>query len=123
MAEEMFLQGNRAVAEGALYAGCSFYAGYPICPSTEILEIMATRMTETGGTMIQMEDEISSIAAIIGASWGGAKAMTATSGPGFSLMQENLGFAIISETPCVIANVQRGGPSTGTPTLPSQGDV
>ncbi len=123
MAEEMFLQGNRAVVEGALYAGCRFYAGYPICPSTEILEIMATRMHEVGGTMIQMEDELSSIAAVIGASWGGAKAMTATSGPGFSLMQENLGYAVITETPCVIANVQRGGPSTGTPTLPSQGDV
>ncbi len=121
--KEQFLQGNRAVVEGALYAGCNFYAGYPICPSTEILEMMATRMPETGGTIIQMEDEISSIAAVIGASWGGVKAMTATSGPGFSLMQENLGFAVSTETPCVIVNVQRGGPSTGTPTLPSQGDV
>jgi 2-oxoglutarate ferredoxin oxidoreductase subunit alpha len=123
MAEELFLQGNRAVVEGALFAGCNFYAGYPICPSTEILEIMATRMPETGGTLIQMEDELSSIAAVIGASWGGAKSMTATSGPGFSLMQENIGYAVITETPCVIANVQRGGPSTGQPTLPAHGDI
>jgi 2-oxoglutarate ferredoxin oxidoreductase subunit alpha len=123
MADELFLQGNRAVAEGALYAGCNFAAGYPICPSTEILEIMSIRMPETGGTLIQMEDELSSIAAVIGASWGGAKAMTATSGPGFSLMQENIGYAVITETPCVIVNVQRGGPSTGQPTLPAHGDI
>jgi 2-oxoglutarate ferredoxin oxidoreductase subunit alpha len=120
---EVFLQGNEAVVEGALHAGCRFYAGYPICPSTGILEAMVTRLPEVGGTVIQMEDELSSIAAVIGASWGGAKAMTGTSGPGFSLMQENLGYAVITETPCVIANVQRGGPSTGQPTLPSQGDV
>ncbi|MCK5290997.1 MAG: 2-oxoacid:acceptor oxidoreductase subunit alpha [Thermoplasmata archaeon] len=123
MGEELFLQGNRAVVEGALYAGCNFYAGYPICPSTEILEIMSTRMPETGGTLIQMEDELSSIAAVIGASWGGAKSMTATSGPGFSLMQENIGYAVITETPCVIVDVQRGGPSTGQPTLPAHGDI
>ncbi|MFQ6060254.1 MAG: 2-oxoacid:acceptor oxidoreductase subunit alpha [Thermoplasmata archaeon] len=120
---ELFLQGNEAVVEGAFHAGCNFYAGYPICPSTEILEILATRMPEVGGTIIQMEDEISSIAAVIGAAWGGAKAMTATSGPGFSLMQENLGYAVLTETPCVVVDVQRGGPSTGQPTLPSQGDV
>lgn len=123
MGEELFLQGNRAVVEGALYAGCNFYAGYPICPSTEILEIMSSRMPETGGTLIQMEDELSSIAAVIGASWGGAKSMTATSGPGFSLMQENIGYAVITETPCVIVDVQRGGPSTGQPTLPAHGDI
>ncbi len=123
MAREVFLQGNEAVVEGALRAGCNFYAGYPICPSTEILEIMSRRMPEARGKIIQMEDELSSIAAVIGAAWGGSKAMTATSGPGFSLMQENIGYAVITETPCVIANVQRGGPSTGQPTLPSQGDV
>ncbi|UCD91724.1 MAG: 2-oxoacid:acceptor oxidoreductase subunit alpha [Methanobacteriota archaeon] len=121
--EEVFLQGNEAVVEGALRAGCRFYAGYPICPSTGILETMVMRLPEVGGTVIQMEDEISSIAAVIGAAWGGAKAMTATSGPGFSLMQENLGYAVITETPCVIVDAQRSGPSTGQPTLPSHGDI
>ncbi len=118
-----FLQGNEAVVEGALAAGCRFFAGYPITPASEISEILSERMPRVGGTFIQMEDEIASIGAIIGASLAGAKSMTATSGPGFSLMQENLGFACIAEVPCVVVNVMRGGPSTGLPTNPSQGDV
>ncbi|MFZ5453960.1 MAG: 2-oxoacid:acceptor oxidoreductase subunit alpha [Thermodesulfobacteriota bacterium] len=117
------LQGNEAVVEGAIYAGCRFFAGYPITPATEISEAMAMRLPGAGGTFIQMEDEIASMGAIIGASLAGAKAMTATSGPGFSLMQENLGFAVMAEVPCVIVNVMRGGPSTGLPTHVSQGDV
>ena len=117
------MQGNEAVAEGALAAGVSFFAGYPITPSTEIAEILADRLPETSGKFIQMEDEIGSIAAIIGASIGGRKSLTATSGPGFSLMQENLGFACLAEIPLVIVNVMRAGPSTGLPTSPSQGDV
>ncbi|MCD6268847.1 MAG: 2-oxoacid:acceptor oxidoreductase subunit alpha [Deltaproteobacteria bacterium] len=117
------IQGNEAAAEGALAAGVSFFAGYPITPSTEIAEILADRLPANGGTFIQMEDEIGSIAAIIGASIGGRKVLTATSGPGFSLMQENLGFACLAEVPLVIVNVMRGGPSTGMPTSPSQGDV
>ncbi|MEW6658447.1 MAG: 2-oxoacid:acceptor oxidoreductase subunit alpha [Thermodesulfobacteriota bacterium] len=117
------LQGNEAVMEGAIYAGCRFFAGYPITPATEISEAMALRLPAVGGTFIQMEDEIASMGAIIGASLAGAKAMTATSGPGFSLMQENLGFAVAAEVPCVIVNVMRGGPSTGLPTHVSQGDV
>ncbi len=117
------MQGNEACVEGALYVGCKFFAGYPITPATEITERMAWRMHEMGGVSIQLEDEIASIAAIIGASWTGTKAMTATSGPGFSLMQENLGYACMTETPIVIVNVQRGGPSTGQPTKASQGDV
>ena len=117
------LQGNRASAYGALAAGCRFFGGYPITPSSEIAEIMARELPKLGGKFIQMEDEIASIAAIIGASVGGLKAMTATSGPGFSLMQENLGYAIVTEVPCVIVNVMRGGPSTGLPTSPAQGDV
>ena len=117
------IQGNEAVAEGALAAGVSFFAGYPITPSTEIAEILADRLPETSGKFIQMEDEIGSIAAIIGASIGGRKSLTATSGPGFSLMQENLGFACLAEIPLVIVNVMRAGPSTGLPTSPSQGDV
>ena len=117
------MQGNRACAEGAIAAGCSFFAGYPITPATEIAEIMARRLPEVGGKFIQMEDEIASMAAIIGGSVGGAKSMTATSGPGFSLMQENLGYAAVAEVPCVIVDVQRTGPSTGLPTQPSQGDV
>jgi 2-oxoglutarate ferredoxin oxidoreductase subunit alpha len=117
------LQGNEAVAEGALAAGCNFFAGYPITPSSEVLEIMAKRMPLINGSFIQMEDEIASIAAVIGASLAGAKAMTATSGPGFSLMQENIGFACMAEVPCVILNVMRGGFSTGLPTSPGQGDV
>ena len=118
-----FIQGNEACAEGALAAGCRFYAGYPITPSTEIAEIMANRLPRVGGKFIQMEDEIASIAAVLGASIGGLKAMTATSGPGFSLMQENIGFAAMAEIPCVIVDVQRTGPSTGLPTQPAQGDV
>ena len=117
------LQGNEAVAEAAIAGGVRFFAGYPITPATEIAEILSDRLPEVGGKFIQMEDEIGSIAAIIGASIGGVKSMTSTSGPGFSLMQENLGFACITETPLVIANVMRGGPSTGLPTCPAQGDV
>lgn len=117
------LQGNQACAEGAIAAGCRFFAGYPITPSSEIAEWMARRLPALDGVFIQMEDEIASLAAVIGASVGGMKAMTATSGPGFSLMQENLGYAIMAEIPCVIVNVQRLGPSTGQPTSPSQGDV
>ncbi len=117
------LQGNEAVVEGALYAGCRFFAGYPITPATEISEVMSWRLPAVDGTFIQMEDEIASMGAVIGASLAGVKAMTATSGPGFSLMQENLGFAVAAEVPCVIVNVMRGGPSTGLPTMVSQGDV
>jgi 2-oxoglutarate ferredoxin oxidoreductase subunit alpha len=111
------------MVEGALAAGCRFFAGYPITPATEISEVMSSRLPALGGTFIQMEDEIASLGAVIGASLAGVKSMTATSGPGFSLMQENLGFACIAEVPCVIANVMRGGPSTGLPTHVSQGDV
>jgi 2-oxoglutarate ferredoxin oxidoreductase subunit alpha len=118
-----FVQGNEACVEGALYAGLDFFAGYPITPSTEIAELMASRLPLQGGKFLQMEDEIASICAIIGASLTGNKVMTATSGPGFSLMQEGLGYAIMAEIPCVIVNVQRGGPSTGLPTKVSQGDV
>jgi len=118
-----FVQGNEACVEGALYAGLDFYAGYPITPSTEIAELLSYRLPQSGGKFIQMEDEIASICAIIGASLTGRKVMTATSGPGFSLMQEGLGYAVMTEIPCVIVNVQRGGPSTGIPTHGSQGDV
>lgn len=118
-----FLQGNEACVEGALYAGLNFYAGYPITPSSEIMEALSGRLPETGGKFIQMEDEIASMCAIIGASLTGHKVMTATSGPGFSLKQEAIGYACMTETPCVIANVQRGGPSTGNPTHVSQGDI
>lgn len=118
-----FVQGNEACVEAALYAGVEFFAGYPITPSTEIAEHMSYRLPQLGGKFIQMEDEIASICAIIGASLTGHKVMTATSGPGFSLMQEGLGYAIMTEIPCVIVDVQRGGPSTGLPTGPSQGDV
>jgi 2-oxoglutarate ferredoxin oxidoreductase subunit alpha len=117
------LQGNEAIVEGALRAGCRFFAGYPITPATEISEVLSVRLPQVEGTFIQMEDEIASLGAVIGASLAGVKAMTATSGPGFSLMQENLGFAIIAEVPCVIVDVMRGGPSTGLPTFPSQSDV
>ena len=117
------LQGNEAVVEGALIAGVSFFAGYPITPSTEIAEGMARRLPRVGGKFIQMEDEIASMAAIIGASCTGSKSMTATSGPGFSLMQENIGYAYMGEVPCIIVNVQRGGPSTGLPTKVSQSDT
>src|SRR4030067_203000 len=107
---ERVLQGNEAGTEGALYAGCRFYAGYPITPSTEVMEICGSRLPKIGGSFIQMEDEIASICAIVGASLGGLKAMTATSGPGFSLMQEGIGFACMTEVPCVIVSVMRGGP-------------
>ena len=117
------MTGNEACAEGAIAAGLRFYAGYPITPSTEIAEILSAWLPRIGGKFIQMEDEISSMGAVIGASLAGSKAMTATSGPGFSLKQENLGYASMAEVPCVIVNVMRGGPSTGLPTLPSQGDV
>lgn len=118
-----FMQGNEACAEGALAAGCRFFAGYPITPATEIAEHMAGRLPGVGGVFIQMEDEISSMASVIGASWTGVLSMTATSGPGISLMQENLGYAVATETPCVIVDVQRGGPSTGIPAVPFQGDM
>ena len=118
-----FLSGNYACVEGAIAAGCRFYAGYPITPSNEIAERMSFRIAQVGGIYIQMEDELGSMAALVGASWGGAKSMTATSGPGFSLMQENIGLAAMTETPCVVVNVQRGGPSTGLPTLVGQADV
>lgn len=118
-----FLQGNDAIVEGALLAGCRFFAGYPITPSSEIMESMATKLPLIGGVFVQMEDELSSIAAAIGASLTGVKAMTATSGPGFSLMQENIGLAIMCEVPIVIVNVMRGGPSTGLPTKASQADI
>ncbi len=118
-----FLKGNIACAEGALAAGCKFYAGYPITPASEIMVHMSEKVLQKGGTFIQTEDEIAAISAVIGASWGGLKAMTATSGPGISLMLENIGLAVATETPCVIVNVQRGGPSTGSPSLHSQADV
>ncbi|MHB0871024.1 MAG: 2-oxoacid:acceptor oxidoreductase subunit alpha [Chloroflexota bacterium] len=119
----ILLQGNEAIAEGALAAGMRFFAGYPISPSSEVAETLARRLPQMGGTFIQMEDEIASISAVIGASIAGVKSMTATSGPGFSLMQEGIGFAAMAETPCVIANVQRMGPSSGYATAPAQGDV
>ena len=118
-----FVQGNEACVEGALYAGVNFFAGYPITPSTEIAELLSQELPRRKGAFIQMEDEIASMCAIVGASLTGSKAMTATSGPGFSLMQESIGFAIMTETPCVVVNVQRGGPSTGLPTCVAQGDV
>ncbi|HLA82297.1 MAG TPA: 2-oxoacid:acceptor oxidoreductase subunit alpha, partial [Thermoleophilia bacterium] len=118
-----FLNGDLACAEGALAAGCTFFAGYPITPSTEIAERLSHRLPELGCIYIQMEDELASMAAILGASWAGAKAMTATSGPGFTLMMENFGLGVMTETPCVIVDVQRAGPSTGLPTLVSQADV
>jgi len=123
MTGAQLVQGNEACVKGALAAGCSFYGGYPITPSSEIAEHMVRHLPENGGVFIQMEDEIASLASVIGASLGGSKAMTATSGPGFSLMQEHIGFATMAEVPCVIVNVMRGGPSTGMPTSPSQGDV
>ena len=118
-----FMMGNIACAEGALAAGCRFAAGYPITPATEVAERLAERLPAIGGTFLQMEDEIASMAAIIGASWAGQKTLTATSGPGISLMLENIGFAVGTETPCVIVNVMRGGPTTGIPTVELQGDV
>jgi 2-oxoglutarate ferredoxin oxidoreductase subunit alpha len=120
---EHFMNGDEACAEAAIAAGCRFFAGYPITPATEIAERMSRRLPEVSGTYIQMEDEIASMAAILGASWGGTKSMTATSGPGFSLMLENIGLGMMMETPCVVVNIMRGGPSTGLPTLVGQGDV
>jgi 2-oxoglutarate/2-oxoacid ferredoxin oxidoreductase subunit alpha len=121
--KKIFVQGNEACVEAAMYAGLNFFAGYPITPSTEIAEQLSLRLPQNRGRFIQMEDEIASMCAIIGASLTGSKVMTATSGPGFSLMQEALGYAVMTEIPCVIVNVQRGGPSTGLPTHASQGDV
>ena len=118
-----YMDGDHALAEGALAGGCRFFAGYPITPSTETAERFSLRIPHVGGVFIQMEDELASMAALIGASWGGKKPMTVTSGPGFSLMMENLGLAVMMETPLVIANVQRGGPSTGLPTLTGQQDM
>ena len=122
MSKAVLMQGNEAAVEGAIAAGMRFFAGYPITPSTEIAEQSALRLPQEGGKFIQMEDELSSIAAVLGASAAGMKAMTATSGPGFSLMQENLGYGVMAEIPCVIVDVQRAGPSTGLATSPSQGD-
>jgi len=119
----VLLQGNEACAKGALAAGCRFYAGYPITPSSEIMEVMAREVPRLGGVFIQMEDESASLGAVIGASLAGVKSMTATSGPGFSVMQEHIGFACMTEVPCVIVDVMRGGPSTGLATQPSQADV
>ena len=118
-----FMNGDYACCEGALAAGCRFFGGYPITPATEVAERMSARIPDVGGIYIQMEDELASIAAVLGASWGGMKAMTSTSGPGFSLMMENIGLGICMETPCVVCNVQRAGPSTGLPTLVGQGDM
>ena len=120
---EHFMTGDVACAEGALAAGCRFFGGYPITPATEVAEHIAGRLPEVGGTFIQMEDEIAAMASIIGASCAGVKSMTSTSGPGFSLMMENIGLAICTETPCVVVNVQRAGPSTGLPTQGAQGDM
>jgi len=120
---EHYINGDQACAEGGIAAGCRFFAGYPITPATEIAECMAERLPEIGGLFIQMEDEIASMAAILGASWAGVKSMTSTSGPGFSLMMENLGLGMMMEVPCVLVNVQRGGPSTGLPTMVGQGDI
>ncbi len=118
-----YFSGNEAAAEGAITAGCRFYSGYPITPSSELMERMAVRLRKVGGIFIQMEDEIASICAVLGASWAGAKAMTATSGPGFSLMQEGIGYAAFTETPCVIVDVQRAGPCTGQATKVGSGDI
>jgi 2-oxoglutarate ferredoxin oxidoreductase subunit alpha len=120
---EHFMLGDHAATEGAILAGCRFFAGYPITPATEIAERASVRLPQVGGVYIQMEDELASMNAILGASWAGVKSMTATSGPGFSLMMENLGLGIMLETPCVLVNVQRGGPSTGLPTLVGQQDM
>ncbi len=120
---EHFIQGDEAAALGAIYAGCTFFGGYPITPASEIAEVMARELPNIGGYYVQFEDELASISAVIGAAWAGARSMTATSGPGFSLMQENIGYACMTETPCVIVDVQRSGPSTGQATLPAQADV
>jgi 2-oxoglutarate/2-oxoacid ferredoxin oxidoreductase subunit alpha len=118
-----YITGDEACAEGALAAGCRFFGAYPITPATEIAERMSIRLPEVGGTFIQMEDEIAAMASILGAAWSGQKTMTATSGPGFSLMMENIGLGVVTETPCVVVNVQRGGPSTGLPTMTAQADM
>ncbi len=123
MAEAQLIQGNEACARGAIAAGCTFFGGYPITPSSGISEQMVRLLPDAGGVFVQMEDEIASLAAVIGASLAGSKSMTATSGPGFSLMQEHIGYATMAEVPCVIVDVMRGGPSTGLPTSPSQSDV
>jgi 2-oxoglutarate ferredoxin oxidoreductase subunit alpha len=120
---EFFMNGDSACAEGAISAGCRFFAGYPITPASEVAERMSERLPQVGGVCIQMEDELASMAAVLGASWAGLKAMTATSGPGFSLMMENLGLGVMLETPCVLVNIQRAGPSTGLPTMTGQGDM
>ncbi len=120
---EYFITGDIACAQGALAAGCRFFGGYPITPATEIAEHLSVKLPKVGGTFIQMEDEIAAMASVLGASWGGVKSMTATSGPGFSLMMENIGLGICTETPCVVVNVQRVGPSTGLPTQGAQGDM
>ena len=120
---QRLMQGNRACVEGAMAAGCRFFAGYPITPSTEMAEILAAELPKLSGKFIQMEDEIASLAAVIGSSVAGVKSMTATSGPGFSLMQEHIGYAYMAEVPCVIVDVQRGGPSTGLPTKVAQADT
>jgi len=118
-----FVMGDEAAALGALYAGCDFFAGYPITPASELAETMADQLPRVGGCFVQFEDELASISAAVGAAWAGARAMTATSGPGFSLMQETIGYAVMTETPCVIVDVQRSGPSTGQATKPAQGDL
>jgi len=120
---ELFINGDIACAEGAISAGCRFFAGYPITPATEIAERMSQRLPQLGGTFIQMEDELGSMNAVLGASWAGVKAMTATSGPGFSLMMENIGLGAMLETPCVVVDIQRAGPSTGLPTMVAQQDM
>jgi len=120
---EFFMNGDLACAEGAISAGCRFFAGYPITPASELAERMSERLPQVGGVCIQMEDELASMGAVLGASWAGLKAMTATSGPGFSLMMENLGLGVMLETPCVLVNIQRAGPSTGLPTMTGQGDM
>ncbi len=120
---KFFLDGDTAIAEGAICAGCRFFGAYPITPASEIAERMAARLPSVGGVFIQMEDELASMNSIVGAAWGGARSMTATSGPGVSLMLENIGLAVMTETPCVVVNVQRGGPSTGLPTATSQSDM
>ena len=119
---KFFVHGDWACAEGALAAGCRFYAAYPITPATEIAERLAQRLPQVGGKFVQFEDELGAIASVIGASYSGQKAMTATSGPGISLMLENIGLAVMTEAPCVIVNVMRGGPSTGQPTGGAQGE-
>ena len=120
---EHFMLGDEAAAMGAVFARCDFFGGYPITPASEVAEVMARELPNVGGYYVQFEDEIASISAVVGAAWAGARAMTATSGPGFSLMQETIGYACMTETPCVIVDVQRSGPSTGQATLPAQGDV